>query len=194
MPASLARRLGLLAGLAALALGLAPAASAQARLKLALEIHPGRSLKGATASADSVTRRVVTQLVPLFEADGYDVVRVEDVSQAATSGRYHLAARVSVDARPVHHVRSAREYEGKGVDHVEVDYSESVEVWGRWEAWDAMTGKKLDGNRFEPIMARLMGGGSGSAELDDEESVARLLAQQAHDTLTAALAPAHALR
>jgi len=191
MPAHLARPLGLLAGLA-LALGLAPAASAQARLKLALEVHATHSMKGTTATSDSVTRTIVTQLVPMFEADGYEVIRVDDVSQAAKSGRYHLAARVAIDGRPIHVVRSAREYQGRGVDHFEADYTESVELWGRWEAWDALTGRKLGSDRLQPVIAHLSGGSSGS--LEEEESVARGMSQQAHEILTAALAPAHALR
>jgi hypothetical protein len=171
----------------------AATASAQTPpLRLALELVPRTTVKGNHEAAASVSRRVATHLTSQLESEGWQVTRVFSARKAARGGRFHAALRVAVDAKPIFHVTDARVYQDDDGRTLITDHSRSVETWGDWTAWDGMTGRILDDGRIEPLDPQVQTGGAGRPELDDEESMARLLADAADKAVSGALGSSRA--
>lgn len=168
------------------------------RMKVALDLDPNRSHYSEKRSADSVERRVLAFLVPSLEAQGYEIVRVKDWRDAARSGRYEAVVRLEIDARPVVMVRSAWVMDKRDAPTpqprptmderkaVHVDESRSVEAWARWKAWDGRSRTEAGSGDIPRLVAGVEGQGD-SASLDDEENVARLLADELAQSILPAL-------
>lgn len=183
----------LLAALAGLALA-APAWAQAPPLRLALELNARKTVRGDEVAAHSVARQVATHVTPQLEAQGWHVIRVFSARKAARSGRFHAAVQINVDARPQYHVHDAREYEDEAGRRVVLDYSRSVEAWGDWTTWDGDDGMRLLDGEILPILPQLQSAGAGRPELDDEASIARLLAEAAGKSVADALTYARAAR
>jgi hypothetical protein len=168
------------------------------RMKVALDLDANRSQYSDKVSADSVERRVLAFLVPAVEAQGFEVVRVQDWRDATRSGRYEAVVRLEVDARPVVLIRNAWVMDKDDAPTpqprptmderkaVHTDESRSVEAWARWKAWDGRTRKESGSGDIPRLIARVEGQGDG-ASLDDEENVARLLADELSRSILPAL-------
>lgn len=182
---------------AAFVLGLSTAEGALAQVppfKLALELNARSTVAGDKEAAESVARRVAVHLTPLLEAQGFEVLRVHHARTAAKKGDYHVAVRVDIDARPIYHVRDALMYEDDHGRQVIVDHSASVEAWGSWRVYDAANGRLTDRGPVDPAWPEVQSGGAGSPELDDEESIARRIAEAASAAILPALAMTEAVR
>ena len=167
------------------------------RVRVALDLNSDQAMRSQPAAAESVKRRVATTLVPAIEAAGYEVVRVKDYRDARRSGRYEAIIRVSVEARDVFLASTGQVYDkaqapkplpkeaqGKRMQ-VEVEVNQSVEAWATWMVWDGEIDKKTGEGHLAHRMAMIEGQGD-SANLDDEENIARVLS----DELSQALLPA----
>ena len=181
----------ILPALAGLLLALSAGAQAPP-LKLALEINAKNTVKGEYDAAQSVARQVATHLTPQFENQGWKVVRVFSARKAAKKERCHAAIRLDIDAQRIYHLNDARIYEDKDGKTLVTDHSGSVEAWGNWVVWDGMQGDVITEGEIFPVTPTLQGAGAGRPELDDEASIARLVADAAGKSLLEALTYARA--
>lgn len=183
-----------LLGLACLAfLGLARPAAAQAPpLELALEINAKSGLRGQKDAPKSIARQVATHLIPRLEAQGWRVERVFSARKAARRERCHAAVRIDIDAEAVYHVHDARIYEDEDGKTLVTDYSKSARAWGDWIVWDGMERDVITEGQIFPVLPGLQAAGAGRPELDDEASIARLVADAMGKTLLDALSYARA--
>lgn len=161
-------------------------------LRLALELNPARSVRGERDLAQSVARQVAAHLVPQLEAQGWQVTRVYSARKAAKGGRFHASLRLDIDAKRVFHVTDARVYEHGIEKSLITEHSSSVTTWGDWVAWDGMTGRVLADGDIDPIEPLVQTAGGGRPELDDEESMARLIADAAKNAVGDVLAASRA--
>jgi hypothetical protein len=176
--------------LGALALALLPACAALAQApppRLALDVNVASwSLRGRTETAESMARRVATHLTPLLEADGWQVIRVRRGHVAAKSGRYHAVVRLDVDARPLLLVENAHLYRRDHRNTVVADSSASAQTWGRFKVSDGLSGNVLLHGDL-PIVTPQVRPEGASSSLDDEEAVARVMADAALRAVTPGL-------
>ena len=157
-------------------------------LKVAIDLTRENDRHSRPVDSESVARRVMTFLVPAMEAQGYEVVRVKDWENATDSGHYEAVVRLLVDAQPLVVVHDAYAFDNDDPRPVadiprqkrqtlHYQESRSVEAWASWKAWDGKSGRRVAHARIPPLQADLQGSGS-SATLDDEENVARILADE----------------
>jgi hypothetical protein len=119
-------------------------------------------------------------------------VRVFSARKAAKKERCHAAIRLDIDAKRIYHLNDARIYEDERGKSLVTDHSASVEAWGDWIVWDGMEGDVITEGEIFPVMPRLQAAGAGRPELDDEASIARLIADAAGKSLLEALSYARA--
>ena len=185
----------LLLALGGLALFALPAGAQAPPLKLALEVNARNTLRGEHDAAWSIARQVVTHLTPQLESQGWQVVRVFSARKAARRGKreqYHATVRLDIDAKAVYHLRDARIYEDERGRTLVTDHSKSTMAWGDWIVWDGMLGEVIGEGELLPVTPQLQGAGAGRPELDDESSIARLVAESAGKTVLENLAYARA--
>lgn len=177
--------------LAALALAL-PAAAQAPPLKLALEVNARDTVRGDHDAAQSIARQVTTHLIPRLEAQGWKVERVFSARKAAKRERCHAAVRIDLDAEHVYHVHDARVHEDDAGRTLVTEHSKSARTWGEWTLWDGMEQRIITEGEILPLEPQLQAAGAGRPDLDDEASIARLLADEVGKTLLDALSYARA--
>lgn len=125
--------------------------------------------------SESLTRRMLVHLVPQLQERGYTVVRVTDAEKAINGGNFNAAARVHVDARNVYVVSDAAEFDKAVVANTAV----GVSVYTKFHVWGGSKGRKVGHGEIPRWQSAVHDSPSGGAPVvDDEEAVARLLADE----------------
>jgi hypothetical protein len=182
---------------AALVAGAAAAAAAPVTKRLALDLDPTYRLRCDSATedafalhrcgdtAESLSRRIATHLVPRLQAMGYTVDRVRDAQKAIKSGLYHVAVGLDVHAKPFYVIHEAHRYDKKVV----ADWSGGVESSGYFKVYGGPGGKLLAHGELEDIDSQVHEAGGGRPVVDDEESVARVYAETFAKVVAESLEP-----
>jgi len=131
--------------------------------------EPGSQL----AVSESVARRVVTHLVPQLEQQGYVVVRVRNAQDAIESKNYNASVRIHVEANEFVVAHDALRYDERVVAHT----STGVSVKGRYTVRGGQKHRLIGSGRIPVLESQVHESPAGGQPMvDDEEAVARLLA------------------